>query len=249
MRAIVANVQSASYSGVSSRFQAREACKGRRSTEQIVTDPIVSEGRNHWPSTSMSLLQQALADDHEAWQRIVFLYSPLVEAWCRRRHLHEVEIEEVGQKVFTKLLEKLGKFRKDEPSHSFRKWLKTLTGHEVDDYLREKYRNAAGQGGSANQDFLEGLAEDLPSTEPGTDDEEESERVGVLRRCLELVRTEFEPRTFEAFLLVVVDEKSPADVAEVLGMSSTGAVHTAKSRVTRRLRELLEQLEEKIDGM
>jgi RNA polymerase sigma-70 factor (ECF subfamily) len=196
----------------------------------------------------MSLLQQALADDHDAWQRIVFLYSPLVETWCRRRNLNEAEIEEVGQKVFTKLLEKLGKFRKDEPNHSFRKWLKTMTGHEVDDFLRLKYREAVSQGGSANQEFLEGLAEDLPSTEADTD-EEESERVGVLRRCLELVRTEFETKTFEAFLLVVVDDKPPADVAKVLGMSSTGAVHTAKSRVTRRLRELLEQLEEKVDEM
>ena len=53
-----------------------------------------------------------------------------------------------------------------------------------------------------------------------------------------LLKSEFQQRTWQAFLLVVMEERAPDDVAEELGMS-TGAVYSVKSRVLRRLREEL----------
>ena len=53
---------------------------------------------------------------------------------------------------------------------------------------------------------------------------------------MELLQAEFEPRTWQAFWKIVVEEKAPADVAAELGMSK-GAVYVAKSRVLKRLRE------------
>jgi RNA polymerase sigma-70 factor (ECF subfamily) len=50
------------------------------------------------------------------------------------------------------------------------------------------------------------------------------------------MQTEFEERTWQAFWQVVVDGRSPADVAQQLGMSAN-AVHLARGRVLRRLRE------------
>jgi RNA polymerase sigma-70 factor (ECF subfamily) len=70
----------------------------------------------------------------------------------------------------------------------------------------------------------------------------------LLRRCLELVKADFEPRTYQAFWEVVMEEKSPADVARSLGMKSVGAVYTARSRVMKRLRELLEALGDDVLG-
>jgi RNA polymerase sigma-70 factor (ECF subfamily) len=57
----------------------------------------------------------------------------------------------------------------------------------------------------------------------------------LLRRGLELIRGEFEPRTWQAFWLTAVEGRSPKDVAHELGMSD-GAVRVAKSRVLHRLR-------------
>jgi hypothetical protein len=62
------------------------------------------------------------------------------------------------------------------------------------------------------------------------------------------VRSEFQPRTYEAFYEVVLKERAPADVARSLGMPTVGAVYTAKSRVMKRLAELLEQLGEDRPG-
>jgi RNA polymerase sigma-70 factor, ECF subfamily len=192
----------------------------------------------------MSLLQQAIAGDREAWEQIVYLYSPLVERWCRRRHLDEGEIQEAGQVVFLTLYTSLWSFHKDKPGYSFRKWLKALTNNEVTDYLRKQRGAPVARGGSDGQALLDAQPFRPWTTAADEGDEDDSERMLLLRQCLELVKSGFEPRTFEAFWAIVVDEKPPAEVARSLGMSSAGAVYTAKSRVTRRLRELMDQLEE-----
>jgi RNA polymerase sigma-70 factor (ECF subfamily) len=69
----------------------------------------------------------------------------------------------------------------------------------------------------------------------------EGEEAAVYQRALELIQHEFEPRTMQAFLKLVVEGKSPQAVADELGMSK-GAVYTAKSRVLARLRKEFEDL-------
>ena len=64
---------------------------------------------------------------------------------------------------------------------------------------------------------------------------------GLSRRGLDLVRAEFENRTWEAFWRTAVEGHAPAHVAEDLGMS-VPAVYKAKSRVLRRLRQELDEL-------
>ena len=59
-----------------------------------------------------------------------------------------------------------------------------------------------------------------------------------MARVLELVRAEFEDRTWQAFWQTAVEERPTREVADGLGMSPT-AVRIAKSRVRRRLREAL----------
>jgi RNA polymerase sigma-70 factor, ECF subfamily len=56
---------------------------------------------------------------------------------------------------------------------------------------------------------------------------------------MELVRGEFEERTWLAFWRVTAEEKPPAVVAEELGMTLQ-AVYKAKSRVLCRLRQELD---------
>jgi DNA-directed RNA polymerase specialized sigma24 family protein len=62
-------------------------------------------------------------------------------------------------------------------------------------------------------------------------------RVLLLRGLLELIQLDFEHTTFRAFWLVAVDGRSAEEVKEELRMRTVGAVHTAKCRVLKRLRE------------
>ena len=74
--------------------------------------------------------------------------------------------------------------------------------------------------------------------DPISDEEDASERTIIICSTLESIRPEFQTHTWEAFCRVVMDERCPADVATEVGMK-VGAVHTAKSRVLGRLREVL----------
>jgi len=55
---------------------------------------------------------------------------------------------------------------------------------------------------------------------------------------LDVVRQEFEERTWQAFLRTTIEGRPPRDVGPELSMSQ-GAVRVAKSRVLHRLRAAL----------
>jgi RNA polymerase sigma-70 factor (ECF subfamily) len=61
---------------------------------------------------------------------------------------------------------------------------------------------------------------------------------GLFLRGLDLIRGEFEERTWKAFWQTAVDGRTPREVALEMSMTS-GAVRVAKSRVLQRLREEL----------
>jgi RNA polymerase sigma-70 factor (ECF subfamily) len=73
------------------------------------------------------------------------------------------------------------------------------------------------------------------------DQGEETEVSQVYRRAVEQVRGEFEDRTWQAFWLVVIEGRTPAALADALGMSPAG-IRQAKSRVLRRLKQEMGEL-------
>jgi RNA polymerase sigma-70 factor (ECF subfamily) len=77
--------------------------------------------------------------------------------------------------------------------------------------------------------------------DPTSADEEEAEAGLVYRRAVELIRSEFEPRTWDAFWRSVIDGRPTDEVAAALGVSAA-AVRKARSRVLHRLREHLGDL-------
>ena len=66
-----------------------------------------------------------------------------------------------------------------------------------------------------------------------------ADRVLVVRSALERLRSQVEPKTFSAFWQIMVDGKTPADVAESLQMK-VATVYVIKGRLMRRLEDLLE---------
>jgi RNA polymerase sigma-70 factor (ECF subfamily) len=186
--------------------------------------------------TSTTLLDQAKGGDRTAWQRLEFLYTPLVRWWCRRHGVCQPhDVDDLTQEVFTTVAGKLAGFSKG-PAGSFRSWLYTITRHKLGDHGRRLRGKPAAEGGSVALARLEAVPEILSGS--SIEEDRSSERAILVRRALELVRPEFQPRTWEAAWRVAVDGQDPADVGTALGMTA-GAVYTAKSRVMSRLRELL----------
>ena len=190
-------------------------------------------------ATSPTLLERIKAGDAAAWDRLVRLYAPLVYRWCHRWDLPDQEIADVFQDVFQAVSTHIASFRKDRPGDTFRGWLRTIAHNKVRDHFRRMGREPGGAGGTDAQIRLSMLP---AAQSPDLDDRGgEQANQELFRRALDLIRIEFEERTWHAFWLTAVDDRTPKDVAAELSMSP-GAVRVAKSRVLRRLREELGEL-------
>jgi RNA polymerase sigma-70 factor (ECF subfamily) len=187
--------------------------------------------------TSTSLLGRARTGDPASWERLVTLYAPMAYQWCRRRGLHEPDAADIVQDVFQAVAAHLDQF--DDRRHSsFRAWLRTITENKIRDHFRRKNAADDAVGGTEAQRRLTQVP--APSlTESSVADEAWDD--GFLHRAVELVRAEFEEKTWQAFWRTAIDGRSPADVGAELAMSS-GAVRVAKFRVLKRLHDVIGDL-------
>jgi RNA polymerase sigma-70 factor (ECF subfamily) len=181
-------------------------------------------------STSLTLLERVRGRDKDAWERLLHLYGPLVTRWCGHKGLRGQDAEDVQQDVFQAVLAGLENFRRDRPGDTFRGWLRVVTRHKILDHFRRRDKQPEAQGGStAHRQLQEIVDEELP-------DDTEADLSALYHRALELVRGEFENRTWEAFWRVAVGGQTPAAIAADMGITPA-AVRKAKSRVLHRLRQ------------
>jgi RNA polymerase sigma-70 factor, ECF subfamily len=192
-------------------------------------------------SISSTLLDRIRARRPEAWQRLVDLYGPVVYRWCRQLGVASVDAADTVQEVFAAVAAAAEGFRREAPGQSFGAWLRTITRSKVCDYFRRRRGLLDAEGGTAAQQRM------LNVPESGDESLSASARLTpdsrFVRRALEVVRAEFEPRTWEAFWRVAVEGQSPNDVATRMQLS-TAAIYQAKSRVLRRLRREISDLAE-----
>src|SRR6266851_1629818 len=147
-------------------------------------------------ATSLTLLERVRANDADAWARLVRLYTPLVRYWCSRGGLQDADTDDVVQEVFRAALSGMADFRHDRPGDTFRGWLRGITRNLLALHFRQRGRQPPAVGGS---DAFVRLQEvpDTPTLLP--DDDSHAEVQGLYRRALELVRGEFEERTWQMF--------------------------------------------------
>jgi RNA polymerase sigma-70 factor (ECF subfamily) len=186
-------------------------------------------------ATSVTLLERLRANESQAWQRMVQLYSPLVLHWCGRLGLRGADADDVAQEVFAEAAASLARFRREGEGDTFRGWLRGITRNLALAYFRRSSRQPRGQGGTGVQSEMEAVADpQQPPTEADADAEQEVN--ALLRRALELVRGDFEERTWQMFWLTVVEDRPSAEVATALEVG-TATVRKARSRILHRLRE------------
>jgi RNA polymerase sigma-70 factor (ECF subfamily) len=202
--------------------------------------PPGSEGDGQPSSaTPRSLLERIKADEPAAWNRLVALYAPLVFQWCRRWELQEQDVSDIVQEVFQSVVTAIGSFRKEREGDTFRGWLRRITQNKVYDHFRRLGREPGGVGGT---DALRRLSQmPVPPTPEESSKADEPAEQQLFHRALDLIRSDFEDRTWQAFWRTAIEDQAPKDVAADLAMSPC-AVRVAKCRVLRRLRAELGDL-------
>jgi RNA polymerase sigma factor (sigma-70 family) len=188
--------------------------------------------------TPVSLLERLrLRPDADSWRRLVDLYTPLIRDWLRRQGVQPADVDDLCQDVLGTVARELPNFYHDLRRGAFRRWLRTVTVNRLRNFWRAA-RVRPAVGGAAFEEALDNLAD--PDSDLARVWDEEHDR-HVVRRLLQLIEPEFEPTTWRAFRLLVLDGLPARDVAAAVGLS-VNAVRIAKSRVLSRFRQEIEGL-------
>ncbi len=192
-------------------------------------------------TTSSSLIRRVgNSRDDGAWVQFFERYDPLIRRWVRRFGLNADQTEDLCQQVWVELARRMQDYAYD-PSRTFRGWLRRVCESRAIDVLRSiKAKPTAS---------LHELQHDpVVPVDPAFDDEEEghfdARRLDLLRRgrqAHDRVKGGVEPRTWQAFWHVAIDDWSVRATADSLGMSYA-AVFAAHKRVLQMLRRAGDQL-------
>ena len=189
------------------------------------------------PQTRPSLLLR-IRDfrDEDAWNQFIELYAPLIYGYLRKRNIQDADAGDLTQDVLSSVTSTANDFTYDPQRGSFRGWLLTVTRNKMLNFVSRK-KAQAGSGDSGVQRAIEEMTAE--------EDDRSQWDLEYERRLFEWAakkaRSEFQDSTWQAFWLTAVDNQSASSVAEKLDLS-VGAVYVAKSRVTARLRQFIDNI-------
>ena len=164
------------------------------------------------------------AGNDSAWHEFDRLYRPFLRQWFLRRGLQHADADDLVQQTLMRARAGLPGFRR-ERNGSFRKWLGVIARNAHVDWARKPRPDALAPAVEA----------ELIATADGAAWDQEHDAY-LVAQLLDRVSGDFDPATFRAFRLTVLEETTPAEAAAACGLT-VGAVYQAKARVLARLRE------------
>jgi RNA polymerase sigma-70 factor, ECF subfamily len=179
------------------------------------------------PETSLSLLEQLGGRENgEAWDRVVGLYTSLLQTWFRAAGLQSADCDDLTQRVFEVLVRRVNEFKHQGRHGAFRAWLRGITVNLLRNFWRQKSTPDSAS-------VLDELADPHSGLSQFWDRQHDQH---VLQRLLDLLRPEFADIAWTAFCRLALDGASAREVAAELD-TTVNAVLIAKSRVLARLRQ------------
>ena len=211
--------------------------------------PVRTRGERKDLETSDSLISGAREYDPQSWNRIVNLYTPLIDYWIRKRGIKGDEVENIRQEVFVRLSRSIGNFKRRSDGGSFRGYLRIITENLIRSYYRKDRVEAAGGTGAlqmlqqipvAHDSFSNMF--DSYSGEANSPNSFCSIENGILfRRIMNWVHGNCSQKYTDVFTSVVLENRPPRDVARDMNIS-VGSVYQAKSRILSSIREQFNDL-------
>jgi RNA polymerase sigma-70 factor, ECF subfamily len=185
-------------------------------------------------TTSLGLLERLKRAPPGAaeWRKLQDIYLPLVRSWLARVPGIGEEADDLAQEVLVVLMRELANFERIRDG-SFRAWLRQITVNRIRAFSKMRRRQPLAGLGRESDQLLEQLED--PSSDLAQQWDRDHDR-HVFQKLQSLVQPDFEPRTWEAFVLFALQERPAAEVSNKLGISE-GAVIQAKFRILKRLRE------------
>lgn len=191
-----------------------------------------------WPLTSATMLSKLRnTDNQSAWNQFAQIYRPAVYRFCRRLGLQDADADDVTQKVLEYVRQAFADRPPDLTRGKFRAWVAQVTRNATLNVFQRDHRQQ-GTGLSEVVEKLHQLAERLPDLEAIWRHEEQ---VVLLRVAAAEVQGGCTKTVWLAFEQTAIEGRSVDAVAAELHVS-TGVVYASRSRVIRRIRNVVERL-------
>ena len=166
------------------------------------------------------------------------IYRPVVYNVARMRGLQDADAQDVAQQVLVAVARALPAWERRDESTRFRHWLCRIARNTTINMLTRQPKDRA-VGGDGGRDAA--AAEEQGS---GLDSKLEREyRRQMFRQAAEIVRGRADRVTWQAFALTMIDGLSITEAATQLDRSEA-VIYAARSRIMRRLRDAVKELED-----
>jgi len=183
-------------------------------------------------------------DDDKSWREFFDTYWRIIYSAARQAGLDDAESQEVVQQTILSVAKEMQRFKYDPAAGTFKAWLKTITQRRIADQFRKRPKletKLPAETSASGVTPLERIADPASSDRMDKTWDAEWKRA-LLERAIELVRNEVSARQFQIFDLLVLQEKSAAEVAAALDISRA-RVYLAKHRVSSLVAKAAKRLE------
>lgn len=192
-----------------------------------------------FPETRDSLLVQVQSPaNREAWDEFALIYRPVIYRLARHRGLQDADAQDLAQRVLMAVSSAIGRWEKSNESVRFRHWLRRVARNAILNALSRQPQDRAAGGSSVQELLME-----QPHVDPQSEAQIELEyRRELYLRAARMVRGDVEPETWRAFEMTVIENRSIDEAAAELD-KPVGTIYAARSRIMRRLRQAVRELE------
>jgi RNA polymerase sigma-70 factor (ECF subfamily) len=175
--------------------------------------------------------------DDDAWAEFVRIYGEHVIGWCLSYGLQRADAADVAQEVLVRFWKQAAKFSYD-PTRRFRGYLRRIVVSALSDRSARIHDEKPVPGSGA---FHE-LFSSLPAREDLVARIEAAYDMELFDLACREVESRVQPRTWEAFRLLALENRSGKDVAEAIGIS-VGLAYMSRCNVQKMIQETVKRLE------
>ncbi len=190
-----------------------------------------------WVTTSTVLANLQDFHNHAAWDHFVSRFRLPVFRFARSIGLGESDAEDVAQETLATFAQSFRTGHYDRSKGRLSQWLFGIAYRKALDERRKGAKRYTAPSSS-----IAGNLDELVVDEAVTASWDQEWEQSLLEQCLDRVRNEVEPISYEAFERVVKQNQDAAQAAQELGVNIK-VVYNAKHRILKRIRVLRAELE------